>query len=320
MELKETQWKLLSHIYHTGRESITAIAKATKLTRIQVEYNLDKLKKEGVVKKYLTMFNYRALGYNNYVFLLVKLEKFSSFKDFTKVLDNSKNCISWGECFGRYDIFTNLIFKNEKDITKFISNLNNNKNTPLLDYLLIKPYLTEFYHLKLFEHKEKNIFPFTFPDGKKEKLDKNEIKMLKLLENDGQMKVIDIAHNLDISAELALYKLRKLYMKKIILGTRLQLDMKKLEYNYSGFFMHIKNLSETTISKLKNFARNHRLVNALVLSLMKPNCFMQVFHKTEDELKETIREIKILLKDELFELEILLLDAEDKVNTLPFFK
>ena len=46
----------------------------------------------------------------------------------------------------------------------------------------------------------------------------------------------------------------------------------------------------------------------------------QVFHGTDEQLKETIGEVKGLLKDELFDLDVLLMNEEDNVNTLPFFK
>jgi len=61
-------------------------------------------------------------------------------------------------------------------------------------------------------------------------------------------------------------------------------------------------------------------VSALVLSLLKPNYVIQIFHETEDELKNEIRKIKKLLKNEVFEIEIILAQEEDKVNTLPFLK
>lgn len=61
-------------------------------------------------------------------------------------------------------------------------------------------------------------------------------------------------------------------------------------------------------------------MSALVLSLLKPNYVIQIFHETEDELKNEIRKIKKLLKNEVFEIEIILAQEEDKVNTLPFLK
>ena len=84
MELKEKDLKLLAYLYHNNREPLTKIAKETGMTRIQVEHSLKKFIKEGIIEKFFTMFNYSAFGYDIYVIMLVKLEKYVSFQKFTK--------------------------------------------------------------------------------------------------------------------------------------------------------------------------------------------------------------------------------------------
>jgi len=151
------------------------------------------------------------------------------------------------------------------------------------------------------------------------KLDKKELQMLKLLENNARMKVIDLAQHLNISAESALHKLKKL-QKHVIVGTRTQLDMKKIGYDYSGFRLHINQLDSLTKRKILKFAYENSLVNTILFAVIQPNCYIQIFHKTEQELKSAIREIKKILKDKQFTLYVQLYNEEDKVNTLPFLK
>jgi len=319
MELKKEDLKLLNYLYHSYREPLSKIAKKVGMTRMQVEYRINKYSKEGFIKKYLLMVNYGSLGYNRYVFLLLKLEKPSKQKEATRDLEKTDRCVSWGECFGSYDIYANMIFKNEEDMEKNISKIIGSSSHAISDYLVIKPYIAEYHHLKLFDKKRKLIFPLSAPTTKKINMDGTDMKILKLLEKDGRMKVVDIANKLNGSAEKILYRLNNLRDKKVITGLRLHLDMKKIGYSYSGFFMNIKNFSDSIKKRLIEFSREHPLVNALVLSLTKPNCFIQIFHKTEDELKKTITEVKQFLGEEFIDFDILLLNEEDKVNALPFF-
>lgn len=320
MKLTKTQWKLLSYLYHSRRESIRSIAKATDLTPTQVEYNRRKLIEQGVIKRFLAMFDYSAFGYSCYAFMLVKLEKFSTFPSFTKKLENSNNCISWGECYGKYDLFSNLIFKNEQELNNFMHKLFDDNDCSISNHLLIRPYLAEFHPLKFVETSKNLLYPFVSEKRTNKPLNKDELAIAKMLQQDPNIKVIQIAKNLGISGELAFYKLKQLEKNGIFQGIRCHLDMSKAGYNYSGFFIHVKNMSSKIERKITNFARNHKLINALVLSLMNPNCFMQIIHETEDELKKVIKEVKNLLKDESFELDILLIKEEDEVNTLPFLK
>ncbi|MEK6836575.1 MAG: winged helix-turn-helix transcriptional regulator [Nanoarchaeota archaeon] len=320
MKLDEKDLKLLGYLYHSNREPFTKIAKATGLSRIQVEYKFNKFIKEGYIKKFMTMLNYSLLGYPIYALLLIKLEKFSSLNIFTRNMEKTKNCISWAECFGRYDIFSNLIFKSEEEMSKFLSNLINNESGPVSEYIVVKPYLAEFYSLKIFYDKQKPLFSVVYPHTKERKLDEKDISILKLLEEDNRIRIIDIAKKTGMSAELVLYKLKKLEEDGVILGCKAFLSMKKLGYNYSIIILNIKNLSEEIKNKIITFARSEKKVNALVLSLFNPNCLIQIFHKTDDELKEEIRKIKELMKYESVDIEILLAQEEDKINTLPFLK
>ena len=123
MKINEQDLKLLGYLYHSNREPFTKIAKETGLTRIQVEYKFDKFMKEGIIRKFMSILNYSALGYPVYALLLIKLERFSSLSNFTKKLEKTRNCMSWGECFGKYDLFANLIFKSEEEMSKFLSEI-----------------------------------------------------------------------------------------------------------------------------------------------------------------------------------------------------
>ncbi|MBS3175240.1 Lrp/AsnC family transcriptional regulator [Candidatus Woesearchaeota archaeon] len=318
MQLTKIQWRLISYLYQNERKPISEIAKAVKISRTQAEYNVKKLSEEKIIKNVLTRVDYSKLGYPCYIFLLLKLNRFSQLKDFTTSLGESKNCISLGKCFGKYDIFTNLIFRNENEINDYLSIILNNKLIEVSDYLLVKPYLIEFYPLKILDS-----MTFFKPiplktDSSPINLDKESIAILKILGKNANAKIVDIAREVKISPELALYKLESLKKSGILLGTKLHLDMKKLGYNYSGFFIHIKNFSIAKLNKIKSFANQHKMIDGIVLSVTKPNCFLQVFHKTDDELKDVINEVKLLLKDDSFELEVLLMEEEEKVNTLPF--
>jgi DNA-binding Lrp family transcriptional regulator len=318
MELKERELKLLAYLYHHNRESLAKIAKETKMTRIQIEYALNKFLREGIIEKFPTMFDYSAFGYKVYALAFIKLERFSSLQKFTKRLEASKHCISWGECFGKYDLFANLIFKSEEEMSSFFSEIINKENEQILDYVIIKPYLAEFHPLKIFHEKKQPIFPLLSSNSAEKKFSEAELKIMKLLSQDGRAKLIDIAKKTGISAELVLHKIKKLQKEKVILGMRTQVKMKKLGYSYSMILLNIKNLSQGLKQKITEHARKEKRANALVLSLFNPNCIIQIFHKTEDELKEEVKKIKDLLKDEVFDLEVVLAQEEDKINTLPF--
>lgn len=319
MKLTETDFKLLSYLYHHNREPITKIAKAVKLSREQVDYRMKKYLSEGLIKKFFTFFDWSKFGYDYYAALLLKFEKYSSAKEFMQKLKNDKNCMSYGKAFGKYDLYLNGIFKNEKEISDYLANLIGDSKNPISDYLIIKPYFSELYPLKLFKHKNREDYTFTFETSGKRKFDKKEIAIMKILAKDARAKLIDISKKVNISIELTYHKIKKLQADKVIIGSRIQFDMTKLEYYFSILLINIRNLSETNQEKIKNFARNSKYVTSFNLTLSRPNCIINLFHKEESELRDTIEEIKKLFENETIDIDILPVnDDTEEINTLPF--
>ena len=317
-KLNEIDFKLLSYLYHNFRSPISEIAKATKLTREQVDYRLSNYFSSGLIKKFFPVFNYKKFSYNYLNNILLKFDKFEYYNKFIKKIENSKNCISYGKAYGKYDLFMNCIFKDEKELNDFVSKLLGDEETPISDYFIINPFFAELYPLKFFKHNEKEDFMIVGSSDSKTKIDEKDKEICKILSNDARTKIVDIADKCKIGAEVALYRLRKLIDEQVILGSRIQFDMAKLGYYFSVILLNIRNISESNREKIKKFARNSKHVNSLVFSLNRPNFIIQLFHKEEYELRQTINEIRELLKDNSFDMDVLLINEDENINALPF--
>ncbi|MFA5174434.1 MAG: Lrp/AsnC family transcriptional regulator [Candidatus Pacearchaeota archaeon] len=316
MELKPSDKKLLSYLYQNNRDSFKKISKATNLSRQQVEYRVKNYIKIGLIKKFATFFNYSSLGYNYMVILFLKFSKQEYLKEFSDSLTSLGFCISKGEVYNDYDLFINSIFRNEAEFTEILNNLLDEYKGKISDYRIIKPISMIKYPLKFIKNKEEEIeINFTTESIT---LDKKEIKILRLLEQDSRIKIIDIANSINISAELVLYKLKRLYEKKMILGSRILFDMEKLGYNFSVIGLTMSTLSNKVQSKIKEFSKQSLHVNSVIFTISKPNCYIQLFHKDERELRREIYKLKKLFSEELLHLEILLIEGEKEANTLPF--
>jgi|SRR3989344_961799 len=319
MKLTEADYKLLSYLYHHSRESVSKIAKATELTREQVEYRLKKYTDEGLIRGFFSLFDYGKFGYDYFVTVLLKFEKHSSTAKFSKGLVKHKNVISWGKVFGKYDLFMNCVFKDEKELSDFISELLKDKENSVSDYFVVKPYFAELYPLKFVRYKDRDNYGLVDEKSKVRKFDENEKKILKILANDGRVRLIDIAGKVGLSSELVLYKLKKLYGNKVILGSRIQFDMSKLGYYFSLILLNVRNFDEANREKIKKFARQSEHVNSLILSLARPNCIIQLFHREESELRKSIEKIRELFSKEFVDIDIMLLgEDEEGIDTLPF--
>ena len=316
MELKEQDFKIISYLYHNDREPVSKIAKSCKLTRDQVEYKLNKYISSGLIVKFHTIFNYKKLGYDCYAIILIKANH-ESLKELELTLEKNKNLITYGKIYGKFDLFLECIFKDENELSEYVSNLITNYN--ISDYIVIKPYFGELYPLKFFKAINRNNFPLINEPESILKLDEKEKLILKALEKDGRMKIIDIAKETKMSSELILYKLKKLQKEKVILGSKIQIDLKKLGYSFSALLMNIHGLSNSNKEKLKKFTRDSKNIISIALSVTQPNCIIQLFHKDNQDIKVVVIKLKEMFKENELNIDLVLIDQEEYINTLPFF-
>jgi len=320
MKLTERDKKILGFLFHHNRDSVADIAKKLNIPRQVVDYNIKRYISDGIIKKFFTVFNYEALGYNLQVMLFVKLKNLHEKQNFLNSMP--KNIlISKGEALTKYHLFFNLLFKDQFSLNEVLSKIISQEIVE--DYLLVNPYSFELYPLKFLGENKSNIY-----DLKKENkikpeisIDKTDIEILKALNDDGRVRVIDIANKLKANPETILYKLKRLQKEEIILGNRIQFNMSKFGFHYSLALVNIKNLNKEKEKKLVHFFRKHLFINSYGLFLNNPNCFFQIFHKTEEELRNTLFDFEKMMENNSYEINLIpLFEAEsEEINTLPFY-
>ncbi|OGJ22102.1 hypothetical protein A3K73_07470 [Candidatus Pacearchaeota archaeon RBG_13_36_9] len=316
MEFDKTDEKLISYLYHHYREPLTKIGKACRLSRDQVEYRIRKYENEGLIRKYITIFNYDLLGYHEFVVVFLKISR--EKEAIKKELENMKNVISTGEVISKYDLYVNSVFKNKNEFEEiFYSFLEKHKEN-IEKFSVIALTDAELYPLKYFGEKnsEKN-YPLVSPN-KEVKISEKDMNLLRALEKNGRARIIDISKQTDISSELIVYKIKELYKNKIILGTRLLLGMEKHGFYFGVLLFKLKNLGKKSKEKIKNLCKNHPYINSLGFGIGEYNCFIQLFYRNEEEFRKSLREIKKELSSGIQDYELLLIEEENDVKTLPF--
>ncbi len=318
IKLKPADLNLLAYLYHNAREPITKIARALHLSREQINYKIQKFENQGLIKGDIPLINYAKFGYSYQAILLLKFSNNLLIQDFKKKHKDDKNRISHGEILSHYDFFMVLVFQNEKERNDYIFSLLQ-QHKEITDYLVLEPHYLESYPLKFAGISQKEprlIIEYKKPEIK---IDEKEIKILKVLSKNAKARIIDISEETGLSAELVVYKLKRLKQEKAFLGARAYFDMQKLGYFYTLIFLTFANFSHAVQEKLKHFAKINPHAEILSFMLGKPNCYIQVFHKEENELRKVLEKLKEIFKEELFTSEIIPLKNEgEDINALPF--
>lgn len=317
-ELKETELRLLAYLYGHNREPLTKIAKHLKISRQKVEYKLKEYTSNKIIERFVPIINYPKLGFHSFCILLVKLKKQSQLEKFRESIKNNKNRINTAEILGKYDLGLAMVFRNEQEKNQEILKLLEQHKSQIENHFLISPYKMQSFPLKFVNIKEDSFSQIEKTENSV-KLDEKEIKILKILNKDGRAKLLDIANKTNLSSELTFYKLKRLEKEKVLLGTRTIFNMGKIGFHYTILQITLKSISEILSKKIEDFCKNHKHIETFYFNLEKPNLYIQLFHKTEEELRQAIADIKNNFSEEEMILEILPLKNEgNDVNPLPF--
>ncbi|GAI76514.1 unnamed protein product [marine sediment metagenome] len=145
---------------------------------------------------------------------------------------------------------------------------------------------------------------------------KKDIKILKELDKNGRVKIIDISKSLNISAEMALYKLKNLYKNKIVLGSRIIFDMEKMNYFFGNLKLNLKHLSEKTKQEIFDFCKQHKFINALSFGIGEYNCLVQFFFSQEKQFRNSLKDFLEKFNNEINSSDIILVENEGEIKTL----
>lgn len=315
MKLSKTDLKIILYLYNNCRDSYTKIAKECGLSRKQVEYGIKKYEKNGLIKKYLTIFNYNYLGFNQFVTVWMKIKK---DKDtIKKELSSMKNVLSTGDVITQYNLFVNFICEDMKKFEKIYYNFldKHKENIDKYEIFLVSSF--DLFPLKILkiEYEQKKV-KFMGEKNNKIELTEQDLRILRELEKNARIPLIDIAKKTNISCELIHYKLKQYHKNNLISGTRIQFNLEKLKLNGALYVMKI-NKSESLIEKIQVFCKNHSYINGLSLGISEYNCFIQIFYENDEELRKTIKDINKKFDAQIKKSKLLLLENEEVANTLP---
>jgi len=318
--LKPLDKKLLAYLYNDSRESDTKLAKQLKISREQVSYRIKKFEAEGIIKGYIPLINYNRLGYSIINLILLKFNKQSYAEKFKIQIAKNKNRIITTEVLSKYDLGVLFIFKNEQERNNFLSEMLSIHSSEIADYLVIGPYFSEYYPLKFLGHHELRPRIFHEYKLKEYNLDEKEKKILVVLNKNANARIIDLAKRTNLSAELIVYKLKKLKKENVLLSTRAYFDMEKTGFFYSVILINFHNFSKQNQKKLQDFAKKSNYLDSLMFCAGKPNCYMQIFHRNVLELHKVLNDLRETFPNESITTDILPLKNEgEDVNTIPFW-
>lgn len=309
---------ILENLYHNWRISSSKLSRKIKLSRRQVDYRIKQYFSSGIVRAIFSVFNYSKLGFAKPAYLFFTLKNKEEIKEIGEYLERSKRCTSWGRAWTEYDLFSNFIFKDKKEMNSFVKMLKIDFANKFDKIELIDPIYAELYPLKPLGSSVYETYILTQDNSKKIKLDSVDIRIIQELAKDSRKSLIEIAGSIKISPERLLYRLRKLVRDKIILGSRIQFNLSKAGYFATCLFVQ-SDAGKESLEKIKRLCKEEISINYLIISKKSPRVIIQLFHKDENTIRTVIKKVNSALEGTQSKISIVQLEDDiNIVNPLPF--
>lgn len=122
MELSKNEMKILKVLAKNANYSYRQIAKETRLSPSTVMKNVEKLKKEGVVKRQISLIDYEQLGYDVQVIIQLKVSKGKLFEVEGKIASD-RHVFAIYDQTGQYDATILARFKTRRELDGFLKKI-----------------------------------------------------------------------------------------------------------------------------------------------------------------------------------------------------
>ncbi len=310
--------KILCELDINCREPISKIAKRLHVGRNVVSYRINNLENQQVIKKYVCSINLGLLGYKTYK-VFFKLNNTEQEKEFIKEVLENPNIIHCLRTSGSYDYSISIAVKNILELDNVMTDLKSKFKDLIKDYFIsIIVYTKIFKYQKiLLDQKQELKIDRYSSDGTQIKIDDSDKKILKILAQNANLSIVDLAEKTKLSIDITKYRLKNL-TKELIIANRAIFNMAKLGFYHYVILLKTRNFSKNHESKLVSWCTNKK--NVMFCSKRIGNFDFEINAAITDleDLNSFISDIKKDFSEIIDSYELILNHDMIKLNYIPF--
>jgi len=316
-KLDKKDQKILYLLDLDASQSSSKIAKRVGLSKDAVNYRINKLKEEGIIKHYYLVLNTPQLGYMHFntLFRFNSLNK-KIKEEFIKYCTKHKKVIWLVSCHGNWDFGVSILAKDLEEYNIFIQEILNKFGTNIhektMSLIIDSPTFSREYLIQGKIGKELKYKPST-----KIKLDQKDKKILSLISQNANLNAIEISNKIKLTPDIVRYRIKQLKEKNIIQTTRVALDLEKIGYSYYKFLFTLKDFTPEKELEFKAYCKKHPNIIQFIKYIGNWEIQIELEVSSEKELYEILEELRTRFSTIIKTYEILKL-KEYKLDYYPF--
>lgn len=286
--------RILSQVEIDAKQSYSEIGKKIKRSKQFVKYRLERLENSGIIKKYIADTAVREAGYTLFNILL-QFQKTSREKEarIMNYLKKSKD-IGYVLCtLGNWDIFLSVKAREITDFYNFLRELHKVCSDSIKKEVVNLETRGTNTNLKFIANdKEPKYISINTTSSKKDDLNEFERKIFEKIRENPLASCLDISLELKKSYNTISKKISELKKRGVLKRVRAIVDTEKLGYERYLFLMELRFLSKEGTENLLRYLTNHKNIDYVIECIGSWSMICNVYSKNNQELLETINQIK----------------------------
>ena len=318
--------KIIFHLLQDSRQSFSKIGKLVGQSKELVSYRVKRLQNKNIIQKFTTIIDDTKLGF----FGLSYYYKFDNVNpsirdEMINLLVDSKFTRYVASTDGKYDMIVWYYLYNQEIYTNFYEKLLRKYRKYLAKQILTGDIDVELFPYDfLLSDKERNIKQIKSKKSVSkwfviEKIDDIDISILKELSKNPTIKIIELAKNLELSANIIKYRIKKLIEKGIILGFSVIIDWLKIGYRYYTLEIYLNDYEQ------KNNILKYLISNSFLVKIFKTyghgvDIKCDIIQQDIDHLRNTIRDLTKVFPNSIKNVDYFNTYKINKLDYLPPLK
>lgn len=287
--------KILVLLSENSRMAVSKIAKKIRLSKDTVNYRIKRMKKLGVILRFIPEIRFRKLGYSLYhVLLLIDEKDKEKQQELIGRLKNHENTFNVMEYSDRWDLEWSLVARDvvefEERVTEILAEFS--------DIIIERSKLVvlqSYYSILLPYHFYKETGKLKIPIKEKKieyEPDKKDLSILRVLGNNCRASTYEIAKEVKLSADAIGLRIKKLVKSDIIKKFTILVNLSLLGYSWYTFAMEMNIFDRNSESKFRAFIEDHPYIIRAVKTLGTVDLLVYIIADNPKEFHRTIKQIK----------------------------
>lgn len=290
--------RILEVLINNSREQISSISKKIKLRRENVNYRINRLIKSGLIQEFNTILNEKRLGLSHYVvFLELTNLQENTEQILLDYMEKNKYMFWIGPSAGRWSLIFDVIIPEDIELDKVIKGMMKKFSKYIDEYVILKLHEGNYFGFKFLGLIKK---PQTYSEHNKLKIDKNDLKILSLLNQNSRTSLVDISEKVGLTPNGVNNRIKNLEKKDVIHNYTISIDWRKLDYEWYGLQLKLTKFGEDIDRELKEYLTNHKKIIFYNKYLGGSWDYdLGIIVKNSNELREFIHEFRKKFSDKV---------------------